>query len=271
MQWGWACMKGVFSSIIHLLYGTNNAEYIGTCGETHQAVLLSVVQPMACPSCANDSLELIGFHPNDFIHTFVADREKNVIRWIPSQNKVLVEVNAQQEILTPKDWDTPCPAPWLCKMKRVRKQILIFRNTRLDTKKLSLLITCRWPRGRGNRHLGGWGCWVFSSRHQSACRTAAPCGCPMVGQPSPPQISPGWTHPSSGCHSKSTAKKKSPYYHPLVSFPFHTLIFISSLLTWAGNSLPTLLSASPVCSPSSVVPAWGPNRFPSASGGLSIS
>lgn len=66
-------------------------------------MLLSVVQPMACPSCADDSLELIGFHPNDFIHTLVTDGEKNVIRWIPSQNKVLVEANAQQEILTPKD------------------------------------------------------------------------------------------------------------------------------------------------------------------------
>lgn len=69
-------MKGDFSSMTHLLYGTNNAEYKGTCGETHQAVLLSVVQPMACPSCADDSLELIGFHPNDFIHALVTDKGK---------------------------------------------------------------------------------------------------------------------------------------------------------------------------------------------------
>lgn len=71
-------MKGDFSSIIHLSYDTNNAEYIGTCSETHQAVLLSVVQPMACPSCADDSLELIGFHPNDFIHALVTDKEKKM-------------------------------------------------------------------------------------------------------------------------------------------------------------------------------------------------
>lgn len=69
-------MKGDFSSIIHLLYGTNNIEYICTCGETYQAVLLSVVQPMACSSCADDSLQLIGFYPDDLIHTLVTDREK---------------------------------------------------------------------------------------------------------------------------------------------------------------------------------------------------
>lgn len=41
--------------------------------------------------------------------------------------------------------------------------------------------------------------------------------------------------------------------------------------TCEGNSLPTLLSPSVECSPSSIAPACGPAVSPSASGGLSIS
>lgn len=50
--------------------------------QTHQAVLLPVVQPMACPSSADDSLQLVGFYPNDLIDTFVSEK-CNEIRWIP--------------------------------------------------------------------------------------------------------------------------------------------------------------------------------------------
>lgn len=39
--------------------------------QTHQTVLLPVVQPVTRPSCADDSLKLVGFHPNDFIDTLV--------------------------------------------------------------------------------------------------------------------------------------------------------------------------------------------------------
>lgn len=42
--------------------------------QTHQTVLLPVVQPMACPSSADDSLELVGFDPNDLIDTFVSEK-----------------------------------------------------------------------------------------------------------------------------------------------------------------------------------------------------
>lgn len=42
--------------------------------QTYQAVLLPVVQPMTRPAGADDSLELVGFHPNDFIHTLITER-----------------------------------------------------------------------------------------------------------------------------------------------------------------------------------------------------
>lgn len=74
--------------------------------QTHQTVLLPVVQPMACPSCADDSLKLVGFHPNDFIDTLVTERrKKNQIKsnGFPGENDVLMVVDAQQERLTPKD------------------------------------------------------------------------------------------------------------------------------------------------------------------------
>lgn len=51
--------------------------------QTHQTVLLPVVQPMACPSSADDSLKLVGFHPNDFIHTLVPERQKKKMEESP--------------------------------------------------------------------------------------------------------------------------------------------------------------------------------------------
>lgn len=37
----------------------------------YQAVLLAVVQPVARTPRPDDALELVGFHPNDFIHPLV--------------------------------------------------------------------------------------------------------------------------------------------------------------------------------------------------------
>lgn len=42
--------------------------------EMYQAVLFPVVQPVTRPACADDSLELVCFHPNDFIHTLIPER-----------------------------------------------------------------------------------------------------------------------------------------------------------------------------------------------------
>lgn len=79
----------------------------------------------------------------------------------------------------------------------------------LESKRLP---TCQWPKGRWIHHLAEWGCWASSSRHRSASRRAAPCGCPRVGRPSPPQTSPGWTRPSIWYRSRSTAEKT--HTHP---------------------------------------------------------
>lgn len=57
----------------------------------------------------------------------------------------------------------------------------------------------------------------------------------------------------------------------LISSRLTLFFFPILILTCEGNSFPTLLSASPVRRPSSAVPAWGPSRLPSVSGGLSIS
>ena len=43
---------------------------------TYETVLLPVVQPVARPSRADDSLELVGFHPDDFIHAVIAEQKK---------------------------------------------------------------------------------------------------------------------------------------------------------------------------------------------------
>lgn len=39
--------------------------------ETNQAVLFAVVQPVSSPSCSNNTLELIGLHPNYLIDTLI--------------------------------------------------------------------------------------------------------------------------------------------------------------------------------------------------------
>jgi hypothetical protein len=39
---------------------------------THKAVLLAVVHPVTCSTRSDDSLQLIGLHPNDLINAFIA-------------------------------------------------------------------------------------------------------------------------------------------------------------------------------------------------------
>lgn len=46
--------------------------------QTHQAVLLAMVQPVARPSCADDPLELVGFHPDDLVDSLVSEKGNKV-------------------------------------------------------------------------------------------------------------------------------------------------------------------------------------------------
>lgn len=159
---------------------------------------------MASPSCADDSLKLVGFNPDNFINTLVTIEKK--IKCEPHRFSHNGSRCTDRRYLPPQAETLPAqlhrPARW----KPEGKHFSTVVSQSLGRHAAATPMTCQWPRGRGNRRLAGWGCWVFSSRRLLACRTAAPCGCPMEGQPSPQQISPRWTHPSSGCHSKSTAK-----------------------------------------------------------------
>lgn len=46
--------------------------------QTHQAVLLPVIQPVARPACADDPLQLVGFHPDDLVDSFVSEKGNKV-------------------------------------------------------------------------------------------------------------------------------------------------------------------------------------------------
>lgn len=41
---------------------------------SNKAMLLTVVKPVACATCSNDSLKLIGLHPNDLLYTLVTPK-----------------------------------------------------------------------------------------------------------------------------------------------------------------------------------------------------
>lgn len=45
----------------------------------YQTVLLPVVQPVTGPAGPDDPLKLVGFHPDDFIDTIIAERRKTII------------------------------------------------------------------------------------------------------------------------------------------------------------------------------------------------
>ena len=65
---------------------------------TYETVLLPVVQPVAGPTRADDSLELVGFHPDDFIHSVIAERKAtNSIKWCPNECNILMAVDAEKE------------------------------------------------------------------------------------------------------------------------------------------------------------------------------
>lgn len=68
--------------------------------KSHQAVLLPVVQPVARPSCADYSLKLVGFHPNDLVHSLVSAKGQIEAKMTTPG---LMGARAEVEKLTPKD------------------------------------------------------------------------------------------------------------------------------------------------------------------------
>lgn len=44
--------------------------------DNYQAMLLAVIQPVACSASANNALQLIGFHPDNLVDSFVAPELK---------------------------------------------------------------------------------------------------------------------------------------------------------------------------------------------------
>ncbi len=120
--------------------------------DADQAMLLTVIKPMACTTRSNNPLQLVGLHPYQLIHSFIILLFKALAAQLHrpschlSASTQNLSVNTQ--VLTHNDRQEP----------------------RLPIRKYS-----RRPVARV--------CPASSFPHRPWCRRAAPCGCPRADRP----------------------------------------------------------------------------------------
>lgn len=245
--------------------------------QTDQTVLLPVVQPVARPSRAYDSLKLVGFHPDDLIDSLVSERGNKVkprerrspwARW--EQEQIWKDLPPKTEALSAQ-LHRPVRVKGRYNIEQKNcDHIKIIPAAKVNDDHISSHLKLNLPASNPKEDesiILQNGDVEFSHLIISQC---------SIGQLHVDV--PGWVSHHNGklpqdghvqvsditADPLQNKKKTSNTIHVTTdSAPSH--------LTCEGNSFPTLLSLSPARSPSSADPDCGPSRLPSASGGLSIS